>query len=91
MKTYCDKYPDGCQMCDLLLCEGSAKYDHHDFLHRKRQTNADRIRQMSDEELAEAFAYQCMGRVCKGIPFGGENECVSCWLDWLRQEVDNGD
>ncbi len=53
------------------------------------KSNADRIRAMSDEELAKAFAMQCCGRVCKGIPFGGENECVACWLGWLRQEADN--
>ena len=61
------------------------------FAERTPFTNADRIRAMSDEELAEAFAMQCAGRVCKGIPFDGKNECVKCWLDWLQQEVYNGD
>lgn len=56
---------------------------------QNRKTNADRIRAMSDEELAEAFAMQCAGRVCKGIPFDGKNECVKCWLDWLQQEETN--
>ena len=54
---------------------------------RKPITNADRIRSMTGEELAEAFAMQCAGRVCKGIPFDGKNECVNCWLDWLKQEA----
>jgi hypothetical protein len=51
------------------------------------QTNADRIRSMTDEELAHAFAYQCAGRVCRGIHFDGPNECENCWLDWLKQEA----
>lgn len=56
-----------------------------------RETNADRIRSMSDEELAHAFAYQCAGRVCRGIPFDGPNECENCWLEWLKKESDNGE
>lgn len=56
----------------------------------KKQTNADRIRAMTDEELAHAFAYQCAGRVCRGIPFDGPNECENCWLDWLKQEAPDG-
>lgn len=54
----------------------------------KPTTNADRIRAMTDEELAHAFAYQCAGRVCRGIPFDGPNECENCWLEWLKQEVE---
>lgn len=50
-------------------------------------TNGDKIRAMTDEELAKAFAAQCSGRVCPGIPFGGANECEKCWLDWLRREI----
>ena len=48
-------------------------------------TNADRIRSMTDEELAKAFAAQCAGRVCPVISFDGKNECEKCWLDWLRE------
>lgn len=48
----------------------------------QKQTRADRIRALSDEELAEAFARQCAGRVCvDGVL------CKECWLDWLRQEA----
>ncbi len=63
----------------------------HPVRHRPVVTNADKIRQMSDEELAEAFAMQCRGRVCKGMPSDGKNDCVDCWLDWLKQEVRDGD
>lgn len=47
-------------------------------------TNADRIRQMSDEELAHFMA-----RVC---PPGGkcneDGNCFSCRLDWLKSPVE---
>ena len=44
-------------------------------------TNADRIRAMSDEELARQFGAQCpktSKRVC-------DKRCHLCWLEWLRQ------
>lgn len=53
-------------------------------------TNADRIRGMSDEELAE-FEIE---RMCcpPGKPGCKENNltcdnCEQCWLDWLKQEA----
>ena len=54
-------------------------------------TNADRIRSMSDEELAKWLWFET-GR-CP--PFDScpqqhrETPCVvkDCWLDWLKQEV----
>lgn len=53
-------------------------------------TNADRIRQMSDDELATLFGDACAclyddADVCE--KFGGA--CDRCWLDWLKQEVDD--
>ena len=56
----------------------------------KPMTNADRIRTMSDAELAEWYGTHacCMAEplVCRKP--GGS--CRKCWLDWLKQEVDNG-
>lgn len=52
-----------------------------------KQTNADKIRAMTDEELAEF-----MGEVeeFNGCPAHGERnctaECTKCWLEWLKQE-----
>ena len=57
----------------------------------KPQTNADRIRQMSDEELAEWFVtiqadvadyYDSGHAYAPELPTMKEN-----WLDWLREEV----
>ena len=53
----------------------------------KPQTNADRIRAMTDKELAEFLEpggyrplYKC--DVCKYVT------CVECCLDWLREEAE---
>ena len=51
-------------------------------------TNADRIRSMSDEELAEAIMcpneFNVHGQPLKCKSISGK-DCVKCWLDWLRQ------
>ena len=51
-------------------------------------TNADRIRNMTDEELA-AFASElgchpsASAQTCRGVA-----NCAECWLDWLKQEAE---
>lgn len=55
----------------------------------KPMTNADRIRSMTDEELAN-FVSLCCGWTCAECPVGKEcngDECFSTWLDWLKQEA----
>ena len=60
----------------------------------KPMTNGDRIRQMSDEELAEFIANDVVDCCNCKHPRNGctENDetCADCWLDWLKQEADNG-
>ena len=126
-KTYREKWPVGCQFCDLLLCDGKKEkyevvtmnkagiprevltfeYDHKcvpckptqpecgECEFAKPQTNADRIRAISDEELAEYFpthASLCPDleenkMMCKGANFMANDEmCHQCWLNWLKQE-----
>lgn len=54
---------------------------------RKKQTNADKIRQMTDEELAKIICCQdsIQGDECVDTP------CAEYILDWLKQEVnENG-
>jgi hypothetical protein len=57
-----------------------------------RLTNADRIRAMSDEELAFFISSKkgscAVGGVC--VPRYDDWECGDCWLDWLKQEVEDG-
>ena len=60
-------------------------------------TNADKIRQMSDEELAEFLAKQEYRKptfdgwlpLCNhvmGDRICHRNGCKECWIDWLKQE-----
>lgn len=56
----------------------------------KPMTHADRIRMMSDEELAEMMAHGNCG-YCKIHDYCFSQKGVDCeeaWLDWLREEVD---
>ena len=53
------------------------------------QTNADRIRAMSDEELAKLLsndARACPDRIVRCVDYG--NNCESCWLGWLKQPAE---
>ena len=50
--------------------------------HFIQKTNADRIRSMSDEELAKKLQYMCPV-VADCIKMSGD--CKACWLDWLQQ------
>lgn len=53
-------------------------------------SNADRIRAMSDEELARLFADENCG-YCRIHDFcfakGCQIDCEDIWLDWLKEEV----
>ena len=57
------------------------------------RTNADRIRAMSDEELAVLLeGCICPIEPCSEIDRDTEpdkKKCTQCWLDWLRQEVND--
>lgn len=49
-------------------------------------TNADKIRAMSDEELAMLLQPTCPSRVCPSDSV--YKDCYKCWIDWLKQEVE---
>ena len=63
----------------------------------KQQTNADRIRNMTDEELASKFAdiycpdglsvdrKNCKHNYLTGSPI---EICEECWLEWLKKEAE---
>ena len=57
------------------------------------KTNADRIRSMSDEELAELLLNACIGSKCGEQPTNehGSIDCFACRLTWLKQPVQEGD
>ena len=70
----CDLYSEGGKFkafCDMEHCDNIAP------------TNADRIRAMSDEELA-----LLLSTLPRAYPKNGfDPTCKNCWLYWLRQEA----
>lgn len=52
----------------------------------KPQTNADRIRSMTDEELAEVLFGSCIEHMGVEECSHPEEACKSCVLDWLKSE-----
>ena len=87
-----------CTMCGSQRCggpytdwiDGCAHRDALDITRTTSVTNADRIRAMSDKELAEKLSVYdyCPGekaweRSCK-MPY----DCIKCWLDWLQSPVE---
>lgn len=68
--------------CDPCDCE------------EKTVSNADRVRSMTDEELAETYAGGCPNgdRLnCGKYYLHGGRDCFRCWLDWLKAPVEEGD
>ena len=64
------------------------------FVEPKPITNSDRIRSMTDKELAEMMSPNDSG--CPPIMRGGKScfgqiSCEKCWLDWLNQEASDGE
>jgi len=56
---------------------------------RKKQTNADKIRQMSDEELAMWLTNNVIPRICEIPLSAGAEPMFDKWFDWLKQEVES--
>lgn len=54
----------------------------------RKKTNADRIRAMTDEELA-CFCYRITTDAMSVLQIGNNRQTQSClgWLDWLKQEA----
>lgn len=51
-------------------------------------SNGDKIRRMTDEELAEFFVWMCPPGKNEILSCEPQKElCHQCWLDWLRQEA----
>ena len=69
----CDLWTDGKHKS---FCDPDCKDNH--------PSNADKIRFMTDEELAIFLQGNCtfIQTPCK-------ESCTECWLEWLKQEVRN--
>lgn len=82
--SYCDtcghQFSDVCGTCETL--DGvPVKY--------KKKTNADRLRTMTDEEIAKAIVENAS--LCPDGKIYRETECdvlscYDCWLEWLKRE-----
>lgn len=64
---------------------------------KKVVTNADRIKAISNKELAEIFVHACadgcppyMNWDCAKDGYGWD-ACVACWMKWLQQPVEEDD
>lgn len=81
----CDKFP----MCSLepLSRHCTLKYKYKQKP-EKPTTNADNLRAMSDEELAEIV--MCPYDGCTRGD-GSDGGCYQCSLDWLQSPAEGGD
>lgn len=68
--------------------------DEYDYLIQwdppKPQTNGDRVRAMTDEELADRIMAYIRCEACEREFHIECNPCMTCrgvWIDWLKEEV----
>lgn len=55
-----------------------------------KQTNADRIRAMSDEELVDFLGYDLCNHIQKsGTRCEEQAVCAGCLLEWLKQPAED--
>lgn len=94
-KDFCDGI-ENCLSCEFANWEGSVKEDEISLIlskifgedynldllkEQKTQTNADKIRSMTDEELARTMDMVCpLDTACND-----GQQCIKCWIDWLKQ------
>ena len=83
MEVSGEKYP--CSECDSIV---------NDLFESKKQTNADRIRSMSDEKLAELLDSVDNGGIrALDVDYPCDEctqktKCEDCFKEWLQSEVE---
>lgn len=91
---YTCSYKTGAGYCGrtggYLSCQYQAVHGNTavGFVPPEPKTRADRIRSMSDEELAEYMSIYCCSHKTHDPRCQQFKDCGLCWLDWLRQEAD---
>lgn len=76
-----------CEKCKGFISLQDGKfYEYIEKPFMPQQTNADRIRAMSDEELADVVA-NGVGCVRKA-PHCMSDDCTPCILEWLKQPAE---
>lgn len=81
--TCCHQFSDICGGCETL--EGvPVKYS-------EKKTNADKIRNMTDEEMARFFDLEAFLCPWCDMSCGDAEElpCSKCMLEWLKQEAEH--
>lgn len=82
-----------CKDCkhDIGKCLGvSRRGSHKNCFEPKVMTNADRIRAMSDEELARFIDSETDNCAPHGDCKKVCDDCKACWFDWLQQPAEEG-
>ena len=78
---------DGCKLCKYEHCSPESKEcqgcKQNAVDKYTRMTNADRIRSMSDEELAEWLT-----KITDDAQLDAETKCNYQWGEWLQSEVE---
>lgn len=62
--------------------------------HKKPKSNGDRIRQMTDEEIAEMLLLSTCYFGCNKCKYNGKcmgKSCTEAALEWLKQEAESND
>lgn len=85
-KTCCNLVAD---WCDMKVDSPDPEMERECHWYA-RMTNADRLRKMTDEELAE-FLYHAWNNAawCSAKDCADDESCFPCWLDWLKEEVED--
>lgn len=73
-----------CEKCRGFIDMQGGFYEHNDSPFMPRQTNADRLRSMTDEELAECLVQNAKCTGCNAENCDKEF-CVNFMKDWLKQ------
>jgi hypothetical protein len=78
-----------CESCENENCTGkglkATVYKCSGYKHK--QTNADKIRSMTDEELASVITDDWCEIVCSGTYLCNDGTCEQHVLKWLKEEV----
>lgn len=83
----CKRYRPSGKSCDIFLSIRDIEKNNRCckfFDALPKMTNGDRIRQMSNKEMAVMFRTdikQCPPGECH------DDGCIECWLEWLNSEV----
>ena len=73
--------------CDLWTTDKTKSFCDIENCKEKKPSNADHIRAMGDEELAEWVMRGLFFPRCPVIRCPTDKDCKKCWLDWLKDEV----